>query len=209
MSSLSFHFLLGPNKDTKNELHVNTKSEVLLFSCEHSGEQLCLFHIRTLEHIDLPFHHHNNFIHLLMFVQFDVPPNGPWYCRGINNHLLASQFKTGLMPNNFHSNAVESPFIHASVTPLAQIQGTPIQPYNQQVPPSIIPPSLSSLLHPQPEITAQLPSSPPSLVPPLPSSPPPPPLPCPRISQYGMFRIVFAVSMSGNLCKSGVNYCTI
>nr|KYP48671.1 hypothetical protein KK1_029654 [Cajanus cajan] len=147
-----------------------------------------------------------------------VPPNGPWDCRGINNHLPVSQFKTGVMPNNFHSNAVVTPFIPASVTPLAQIQGTPMQPYNQQVPPSIIPPPLSSL-PPQPEIPPPVPPSPPPLpqvqpplVPPLPSSPPPPPpppLPVQESVNVECSGQSVQYQWQGNLCKSGVNYCTI
>ncbi|RDY10195.1 hypothetical protein CR513_05326, partial [Mucuna pruriens] len=148
-----------------------------------------------------------------------APPNGPWDRRGINNHLPVSQFKTGVMPNNFHGNAVVSPFIPASVTPLAQIQGTPMHPYNQQVPPSIIPPPLSSLPPPQPEMPPPLPPSPPPLpqvqpplVPPLPSSPPPPPPP-PLPVQESINMECSGQSLQyqwqGNLCKSGVNYCTI
>ncbi|KAL2574742.1 hypothetical protein AAZV13_17G205200 [Glycine max] len=148
-----------------------------------------------------------------------VPPNGPWDRRGINNHLPVSQFKTGVMPNNFHGNAVVSPFIPASVTPLAQIQGTPMHPYNQQVPPSIIPPPLSSLPPPQPEMPPPLPPSPPPLpqvqpplVPPLPSSPPPPPpppLPVQEAVDMECSGQSLLYQWQGNLCKSGVNYCTI
>lgn len=147
-----------------------------------------------------------------------VPPNGPWDCRGLNNHLPVSQFNTGVVPTNFHGNAVVSPFIPASVTPLAQIQGTPMQPYNQQVPP-IIPPPLSSLPPPQPEMPPPFLPSPPPLpqvqppsVPPLPSSPPPPPPP-PLPVQESVNMECSGQSLQyqwqGNLCKSGVNYCTI
>ncbi|KAL2974133.1 hypothetical protein AAZX31_14G085900 [Glycine max] len=148
-----------------------------------------------------------------------VPPNGPWDCQGINNHLPVGQFRTGVMPNHFHGNAVVSPFIPASVTPLAQIQGTPMHPYNQQVPPSIMPPPLSSLPPPQPEMPPPLPPSPPPLpqvqpplVPPLPSSPPPPPppqLPVQEPVNMECSGQSLQYQWQGNLCKSGVNYCTI
>ncbi|BAT82599.1 hypothetical protein LR48_Vigan07g265500 [Vigna angularis] len=148
-----------------------------------------------------------------------APPNGPWDHRGINNHFPVNQFNTGVMPNNFHGNAVVSPFIPASVTPLAQIQGTPMHPYNQQVPPSIAPPPLSSLPPPQPEMPPPLPPSPPPLpqvqpplVPPLPSSPPPPPPPpLPVQEPVNLECSVQSLQYQwqGNLCKSGVNYCTI
>ncbi|KAK7321646.1 hypothetical protein VNO77_32483 [Canavalia gladiata] len=149
-----------------------------------------------------------------------VPPNGPpWDSRGINNHLPVNQFKTGVMPNNFHGNAVVSPFIPASVTPLAQIQGTSMHPHTQQVPPSVIPPPLSSLPPPQPEMPPPLPPSPPPLpqvqpplVPPPPGSPPPPPPP-PLPVQESVNMEYSEQSLQhhwqGNLCKSGVNYCTI
>ncbi|XP_027330280.1 uncharacterized protein LOC113846343 isoform X2 [Abrus precatorius] len=148
-----------------------------------------------------------------------VPPNGQWDPQGINNHLPANQFKMGVMPNNFHGSAVVTPFIPASVTPLAQIQVTPMQTYNQQVPPSIIPPPLSSLPPPQPEMPPPLPPSPPPLpqvqpplVPPPPGSPPPPPpppLPVQESVNMECSGQYLQYQWQGNLCKSGVNYCTI
>lgn len=135
----------------------------------------------------------------------------------MNNHLPVNQFKTGVMPNNFHGGAVVSPFIPASVTPLAQMQGTPMQPYNQQIPSSIVPPPLSSL-PPQPEMPPPLPPSPPPLpqtqpplVPPPPGSPPPPPPPLPVQEPINMESLgqPLQYQWQGNLCKSGVNYCTL
>ncbi|XP_061355687.1 uncharacterized protein LOC133300193 isoform X2 [Gastrolobium bilobum] len=148
-----------------------------------------------------------------------APPNGPWDPRGINNHLPVNQFNTGGMPNNFHGSAVVSPFIPASVTPLAQIQGTQMQPYNQMIPPSVISPPLSSLPPTQPEMPPPPPPSPPPLpltqpplVPPPPGSPPPPPPP-PLLVQESVNMECSGQSLQyqwqGNLCKSGVNYCTI
>jgi len=122
------------------------------------------------------------------------------------------------MPNSFNG----SPFIPVSVTPLAQIQGTPMQSYNQQIPPSIIPPPLSSLPPPQPEMLPPhphppsqppLPDTQPPLVPPPPppGSPPPPPPPVPVQEPVNVECSVqpLQYQWQGNLCKSGVSYCTI
>ncbi|XP_057422922.1 uncharacterized protein LOC130716901 isoform X2 [Lotus japonicus] len=149
-----------------------------------------------------------------------VPPNGPWDPRGTNNHLPVNQFNTGVMPNNFHGGGVASPFIPVSVTPLAQIQGAPIQPYNQQVPPPIVPPPIPSLPPPQPEMPHPFPPSPPPLPltqpplvppPPPPGSPPPPPPPLPvqEVVSMECSGQSLQYQWQGNLCKSGVNYCTI
>lgn len=124
------------------------------------------------------------------------------------------------MPNNFHGGGVASPFIPVSVTPLAQIQGAPIQPYNQQVPPPIVPPPIPSLPPPQPEMPHPFPPSPPPLPltqpplvppPPPPGSPPPPPPPLPVQEVVSMECSGQSLQYQwlGNLCKSGVNYCTI
>ncbi|KAE9586208.1 putative RNA recognition motif domain, armadillo-like helical, SPOC-like domain-containing protein [Lupinus albus] len=140
------------------------------------------------------------------------PPNGPWDSQGMNNQLPVSQFGTGVMPNNFHGSSVTSPFIPASVTPLAQIQGTPMQPYNQLIPRPIIPPPLSSLPHPQPEMPPPFPSSPPPLPqtqPPLVPPPPPPPLPVQESINIECSSQSMQYQWQGSLCKSGVNYCTI
>ncbi|AES59339.2 putative nucleotide-binding alpha-beta plait domain, SPOC-like domain-containing protein [Medicago truncatula] len=147
-----------------------------------------------------------------------VPPNGQWDPHGINNQLPVNQYQTVVMPNNFNA----SPFIPVSVTPLAQIQGTPMQPYNQQIPPSIVPPPLSSLPPPQPEMPPPhphppsqppLPETQPPLVPPPPPPgsppPPPPPLPVQEPVSVECSGQPLQYQWQGNLCKSGVSYCTI
>ncbi|KAL1315539.1 uncharacterized protein [Arachis hypogaea] len=149
-----------------------------------------------------------------------APPNGPWDPRGINNPLPANHFTPGVMPNN------HLPFIPASVTPLAHIQGTPMHPYGQLMPPPVMAPPLASLPHPQLEIPpppppppppARLPSPPPlpqtqpPMVPPPPGSPPPPPPPLPAQEAVSMEYSGQSLQYQwqGALCKSGVNYCTI
>ncbi|OIW15577.1 hypothetical protein TanjilG_01100 [Lupinus angustifolius] len=107
------------------------------------------------------------------------PPNGPWGSQGRNNHLPVNKFRAGVMPNNSHGGAALNPFVPASVTLFAQIQGTPMQPYNQLIPQPVIRPPLSSLPHPHPEILAlpPLPKTRPPLIPPPPLSSPPHPHP--------------------------------
>ncbi|KAI4337044.1 hypothetical protein L6164_015502 [Bauhinia variegata] len=141
-----------------------------------------------------------------------VSPNGPWDARGLNNHLPVNQFQQAVLPNNFHSNAVVTPFIPASVTPLAQLHGTPLQPYNQLIPPPVVPPPLSSLAPPPPPSSPPLPLAHPPSVPPPPGSPPPPPpppLPVQQSSDVGSSEKCLQYQWQGALCKSGVNYCTI
>ncbi|KAK2452625.1 nucleic acid binding protein [Trifolium repens] len=139
-----------------------------------------------------------------------VPPNGPWDPHGMNNQLPVNQFQTGVMPNNFNG----SPFIPASVTPIGQIQGTPMQPYNQQIHPSIVPPPLPPPqpemppLHPHPSSLPPLPQTQPPLVPPPPGSPPPP-LPVQEPVNMECSGQTLQYQWQGNLCKSGVSYCTI
>ncbi|XP_054819026.1 uncharacterized protein LOC129318325 [Prosopis cineraria] len=142
-----------------------------------------------------------------------VPPNGPWDARGFNNHLPADRYKTGSLPNNFHGNAVVTPFIPASVTPLAQIQGTSVAPYNQLIPPPIVPlPSSSLPPPPPPPSPPPLPQTQPPLVPPPPGSPPPPPPPPLPVQEFPNAESSgqsLQYQWQGVLCKSGVNYCTI
>ncbi|KAJ7958249.1 nucleic acid binding [Quillaja saponaria] len=145
-----------------------------------------------------------------------VASNSAWDARGINQHFPSGTFSPGVPPNNFHGNPVATPFIPASVTPLAQIQGTLMQHYDQYISPPVAPPPLSSL-PPQPEVPPPLPPSPPPLpqtlpplVPPPPSSPPPPPpLPVPISSKMESSRNCLQYQWQGTLCKSGVTYCTI
>ncbi|CAL0332752.1 unnamed protein product [Lupinus luteus] len=139
------------------------------------------------------------------------PPNGPWDSQGMNNQLPVNQFRTGVMPNNFHGSSITSPFIPASVTPLAQVQGTPMQSYNQLIPQPVLPPSLSSLPHPQPEMPPPLPSPPPlpQTQPPLVPPPPPPPLSVQESISMECSSQSMQYQWQGSLCKSGVNYCTI
>ncbi|XP_019431859.1 PREDICTED: uncharacterized protein LOC109338964 [Lupinus angustifolius] len=146
------------------------------------------------------------------------PPNGPWGLQGMDNQLPVNQFRTGAMPNNFHGSSVASSFIPAPVTPLAQIQGAPLQPYNQLIPQPVIPLPFSSLPYPHSVVPPPPPSSPPPLpqtlpplVPPPPCSPPPPPPPLLVQESINMecSSQPLHYQWLGTLCKSGVNYCTI
>ncbi|KAA0064439.1 hypothetical protein IC582_015459 [Cucumis melo] len=147
------------------------------------------------------------------------PPNSSWDPRGLNHPLPLNPISPNVIPNTYPSNSVPCPpFLPASVTPLSQIQGTPMQHLDHVFPHSVAPPSISSLPPSQPEMPPPIPPSPPPLphsqppnIPPPPSSPPPPPPPlaatgasevesCSQHVQY---------QWKGALCKSGVQYCSI
>lgn len=125
--------------------------------------------------------------------------------------------------SNIHNNAVAPPFIPASVTPLAQIQGNsvPHPDHMFYVPPGA--PPLAAIPTPQPNMPPPLPPhlNMPPLPPPLPihpelppplppcpppcleSQPPPPPLPV-ESSMVGS-----GGYWQGSLSKSGVHYSAI
>ncbi|XP_057973463.1 uncharacterized protein LOC131161610 isoform X2 [Malania oleifera] len=151
-----------------------------------------------------------------------LPPNSCWDARGLNHQLPSNLISPGMMPNNFNSNTVAAPFLPASVTPLAQIQGSSMQHFDQMFsmpaarpPLSCPPPPLSCPLPPLPGMPPLLPSSPPPLpqsqppfVPPPPSSPPPLP-PAVESSNAAGSGQSLQYQWQGTLCKSGVHYCTV
>ncbi|XP_024018018.1 uncharacterized protein LOC21388734 [Morus notabilis] len=146
-----------------------------------------------------------------------LPPNSSWDSRGLHHNFPLNPISPVAVPNNVHGNALAAPFVPASVTPLSQIQGTPMQHFDPtfslpMVPPPLPPPPLTSLPPPPPEIPPPLPPSPPPLpqVPPPPSSPPPPPPPPVAESlQVESSGQCPQYQWQGQLCKSGVHYCTI
>ncbi|KAL2505748.1 nucleic acid binding [Abeliophyllum distichum] len=73
-----------------------------------------------------------------------VPPNSLWDARGLSHHLPPT-------PNpipSAHNNLPTPPFLPASVTPLAQIQGSSMPQFDQMFPLHGVPPPLSSLAPP-------------------------------------------------------------
>ncbi|KAK9271180.1 hypothetical protein L1049_026769 [Liquidambar formosana] len=143
-----------------------------------------------------------------------LPPNSSWDARGLNHHMPMNPISPGVMPNHLQGTTIAAPFIPASVTPLAQIQGSSMQHFEQMFSMPVVPPPLSSL-PPQPDMPPPLPPSPP----PLPQSQPPPPPPPPssppplppvvessNLESSGHF---LQHQWQGTLCKSGVHYCTI
>ncbi|KAK9073428.1 hypothetical protein SSX86_007752 [Deinandra increscens subsp. villosa] len=145
------------------------------------------------------------------------PPNSSWDAHGMIHHVP-------LNPSIIQNNAVAPPFIPASVTPLAQIQGNSLPPHHDHmfyVPPGA--PPLTTIPTPQPNMPPPLPphlnmpplppplSINPEFPPPLPpcpppfleSQPPPPPLPI-ESSMVGSGEY-----WQGTLSKSGVHYSAV
>ncbi|TYJ35250.1 hypothetical protein E1A91_A05G224100v1 [Gossypium mustelinum] len=144
------------------------------------------------------------------------PPNSSWDPRGLNHQFPQNPISPGVVPNTFHGNAVPPPppppFVSASVTPLAQMQGPPVQHFEQRFPHPVVPPPLSSMPPPPPPPLSPppLPQSLPPLVPPPPNSPPPPPPPpIAESTDMGSSEQCVKYQWQGSLCKSGAHYCTI
>ncbi|KAH7845067.1 hypothetical protein Vadar_025233 [Vaccinium darrowii] len=113
------------------------------------------------------------------------PPNS-WDARGLTHHL---------------------PFMPASVTPLAQMQGSS-QHSTQMFPLPVGPPPLASLPPPLPQSQPPLVPPPPSSPPPSPPPPPPPP-PAVESSHLESSGQHLQYQWQGTLGKSGVHYCAI
>lgn len=151
-----------------------------------------------------------------LFRPLNFPP-ASWDARGFNRPV-GHPISPALMPNmsNIHHNPIPPPFLPASVTPLAQLQGTSQLSFDQMFSvPVVAPPPLVSPLPPsQPDIQPPLPPSQPPpppppysqppLVPPPPSSPPPPP---PLESSH--LKCSTQYLWHGTLSKSGIPYCTV
>ncbi|KAK6160618.1 hypothetical protein DH2020_003999 [Rehmannia glutinosa] len=159
-----------------------------------------------------------------------APPNSLWDARGLGHHLPPRPIPPAVMTTSSHANMQGPPFIPASVTPLAQIQGSPMAPFDQMFSLPVVPPPLSSLPPPPPNMPPPLPSqsdfrpplpptAPPPPPPPPPSHPQPPAFPPPPSSPPPPPPSVAADTESsrssqhypwqGILSKSGVHYCTI
>lgn len=156
-----------------------------------------------------------------------VPSNSLWDARGLNHHLPPTPTPTPNPIPSAHHNLPAPPFLSASVTPLAQIQGSSMPQFNNMFPLNGVPPPLSSLAPPplphlpnlQPPLPPQLdfhPPLPPSPPPPTHSLPPalpppssPPPPPPSESADTECSKLCQRYPWQGILSKSGVNYCTI
>ncbi|XP_051123553.1 uncharacterized protein LOC127246311 [Andrographis paniculata] len=118
------------------------------------------------------------------------PPNSLWDPRGMGHHYPPKPIPSTGMAPHAHTNMRGPPFLPASVTPLAQIQGSSVAQFDPLFPRPVVPPPLSSLppppsnapppslLPPQPNFRPPLPPHP-ELQPPLPPAHPPPAPPPP------------------------------
>lgn len=142
------------------------------------------------------------------------PSQSSWDAHGLNPHMSINPISTGVMSNPLHGTSVAAPFLPASVTPLAQIQGSSMQHFDQMYSHPILPPSLSSL-PPHPDMPPPLPPSPPpppQFQPPPPPPPPYSPPPLPPGVEYSKLQSsgqCVPHQWQGILSKSGVLYCTI
>ncbi|KAK4352184.1 hypothetical protein RND71_027702 [Anisodus tanguticus] len=155
------------------------------------------------------------------------PPSG-WDSRGLNHNLPLNPIPSGALPTNLHHCSVAPPFIPPSVTPMSQIQGTSVPPFDHMYPVPVVRPPVTSLPpQPPPQLDSLPPLPPPVLQPPLPSSPPPPPYPDPpnippppssppppppplsESSNSKSSKQYLQCQWQGSLSKSGVHYCTI
>lgn len=144
------------------------------------------------------------------------PPHNAWDARGFSHQMPLNPISPGVMPSNLQNNSVAPPFLPASVTPLAHIQGSSMPQFDQMFSLHVPPPPQPDMALPltQPDLLPPLPSSPPPLpasqpplVPPPPSSPPPS-LPF-ESSSTESSRHNQPYQWQGTLSKSGVHYCTI
>ncbi|KAL9259247.1 hypothetical protein AKJ16_DCAP13544 [Drosera capensis] len=134
------------------------------------------------------------------------PPGSPWDAHNLNHHLPVNT-TPGVMPYISHSNP---PFLPASVTPLAHLQGHGVRPsFSQSVPSPSGPPPLMFIPPPRPEMPPPLPPSPPKIPPPPSSPPPPPPPPDVEPSTLRNSRRSSQNQWQGKLSKSGVHYSRI
>ncbi|KAK6938584.1 RNA recognition motif domain [Dillenia turbinata] len=141
-----------------------------------------------------------------------LPPRNSWDAHGFNQLLPVNQISPGVITSTPQGTTGAVPFLPASVTPLAQVQGSSLQPTG---PLPVLSPPVSSLPPPLPDMPPPLPPSPPPLpqslppfVPPPPSSPPPVP-PVVESSNLDSSRQTLQYQWQGALCKSGVHYCSI